>query len=195
MPPILAWGFRATYDTTITGNGFISIKSQLSPFGPAPNTLPRIGHNIQLSPDLDTVKWFGLGPGQSYNDTSLAQHVSIHSSVWEDLQTPYDVPQENGNHVETRWLEISDGSDLSLRISYKPGPEEREHFQWAMLRYDDEIVERAAHPCDLVARKGPLLRLDCDHAGLGTAACGPGTKLNDQVVCREREFEFMLKVL
>lgn len=195
MPPILAWGLRATYDTTITGSGLISIKTQLSPFGPAPKTLPRIGHNIQLSPDLVTVKWFGLGPGESYNDKCLAQQVSIHSSVWQDLQIPYDVPQENGNRAETRWLEVSNGGDLRIRISYKPGSEEREYFQWAMLRHDDEVVEKAAHPCDLVARKGPLLRLDCDHAGLGTAACGPGPKLSSQVMCREREFEFLLKVL
>lgn len=195
MPPILAWGFEILNTYTVHADGSISIKSSLKPFGPAPKTLPRIGLELQLSSEFDRTKWFGLGPGESYSDKKLSQSTGIHSASLDALQTRYDVPQEMGNHVETRWLKVTDARGSGFEVQYKGGPREQGYFQWALLKYDAHMLEKARHPCDLVARKGPLLRLDCDVAGLGTAACGPGTKLEDQVHCLEREFEFFLSPL
>lgn len=192
MPPILAWGFAASVEYTFTSDGKIAIKSSLKPFGPAPKTLPRVGLDLQLSSAIEDVKWFGRGPGESYNDSHLSQWVGIHQSSLDSLQTRYDVPQECGNHFDTRWLEVCDASGNGFKVEYRPGPEEREHFQWALMKYNAQDLEYADHPCDLVARNGPFLRLDCDHAGLGTAACGPGPEDDCKVQCREREFSFTL---
>lgn len=197
MPPILAWGFKAVYTFTITSQCAISVKSKLTPFGPAPTTLPRVGLELQLSSTFSSAEWFGLGPGESYSDKKLSQLIGIHSSSLLGLQTRYDVPQENGNHTQTRWLKVTDAAGSGLRVDYKAGAKERSrHFQWALLEYDADVLEKARHPADLVPRKsGPLLRLDCDHAGLGTAACGPGPNKDCQVACREVEFEFIIRPL
>lgn len=192
MPPILAWGFEADVEYKITTDGQIAITSTLHPFGPAPKTLPRVGLDLQLSSSFESTQWFGRGPGESYHDKHLSQPIGIYAASLDRLQTRYDVPQENGNHVDTRWVSIHGAAGNGFRVGYEAGPSEREHFQWALLKYNAEDLEKARHPCDLVSRSGPLLRLDCDNAGLGTAACGPGTNPGCQVECRQRTFSFIL---
>ncbi|KIW74172.1 hypothetical protein Z517_12112 [Fonsecaea pedrosoi CBS 271.37] len=88
-----------------------------------------------------------------------------------------------------------------LRATYLPGTPKRDspHMQFSTQLYDAVTVEMAKHPCDLLEpgkrRKGALWRLDADVAGVGTAACGPSTEEEDQVLCREREWTLVLQVL
>ncbi|ETI20543.1 hypothetical protein G647_08580 [Cladophialophora carrionii CBS 160.54] len=88
-----------------------------------------------------------------------------------------------------------------LRASYTPSPDatDRPHMQFSTQLYDAFTVETAAHPCDLLEsgkrRQGALWRVDADVAGVGTAACGPGTEEKDQVLTREREWTLTLEVL
>lgn len=191
MPPVLAWGFKAVYDITIRPNASISIKAKLTPFGSMPKSIPRIGMELQLPARFDAANWFGLGPGESYIDKKGSQWVAIHSASLEELQTRYDVPQEYGNHVDTRWLKVTDAFGHGLAVGYES--EEHEYFEWALMKYGAECLEKAKHPCDLIARKGPLLRLDCRNAPLGTAACGPGPREDFKVPCRAYEFQFTLR--
>lgn len=113
------------------------------------------------------------------------------------------MPQENGNRTDTRWVKIHSDTDTQkasrsihgLKATYIPGPNERQYFQWAACTHEADILEHADHPCDLTERAGPLWRLDADNAGVGTASCGPGTRPEWQVECRERDFAFVLEPL
>ncbi|EXJ69419.1 uncharacterized protein A1O5_07455 [Cladophialophora psammophila CBS 110553] len=86
--------------------------------------------------------------------------------------------------------------------TYLPGPnaeQDRPHMQFSTQLYDAATLANAKHPCDLLEpgkrRNGALWRLDADVAGVGTAACGPGTEEKDQVLCREMEWTLVLQVL
>lgn len=192
-PPILAWGFDARVTYEISPAGQLSIKVHLTPMGNAPTTLPRVGLNLQLDPCFKQTTWYGLGPDESYSDKQTSQQIGIWNSTISNLQTPYEVPQENGNRAETRWVKVLNEQGLGIKATYRPGPHEKEFFQWAACLHDAKVLEQARHPADLVERNGPLWRLDADNAGVGTAACGPGVKAGDQVQCREREFTFVLE--
>lgn len=80
--------------------------------------LPRAGLDVILSKSLNHVKWFGLSPGESYPDKKASQRVG----VWEvgnvsEFRTAYDVPQENGNRMNNRWLKItSENAGLKLIV-------------------------------------------------------------------------------
>lgn len=114
-PPTLAWSLDVETRYTIsTGNLADStaplnmrISTTLKPVDNHPPNLPRIGHSIQLAPQCTRVTWFGLGPGESYNDTHSAQRVGIWSQQILDMGTDYDVPQENGNRIGARWCVVS----------------------------------------------------------------------------------------
>lgn len=192
-PPVLAWGFNAHVTYQISSGGQLSVKVHLMPVGNAPKTMPRAGLNLQLDPSFKQTTWYGLGPGESYSDKKSAQKIGIWNSTIAELQTPYEVPQENGNRMETRWVKMLNEQGLGIKATYIPGPKEKEFFQWAACLHDAKVLEQARHPADLEERKGPLWRLDADNAGVGTAACGPGVKSCDQVECREREFTFIME--
>ena len=52
-------------------------------------------------------RWWGRGPGETYVDSFEGSRVGGFSRTIDELQVPYPVPQENGNHVQTRWLELA----------------------------------------------------------------------------------------
>ncbi|KAK4167171.1 glycoside hydrolase [Cladorrhinum sp. PSN259] len=181
-PPVLDWGFDARIEYTIRADGALSVHVSLKAVGYHPEHVPRVGLDLRLHPRLDEVKWLGLGPGESYPDKKAAQRVDVHKvdSV-RKMHTSYDVPQENGNRMETRWVKLAEPMGFpglratSTSTSSSEGEENTFNFQ--VSRHSAEMIENAKHPCDLVEEHdAALLRLDAKVAGVGTAACGPGVR-------------------
>lgn len=192
-PPILAWGFDAEIVYTVTSTGALQIDvAKLSPTGAFPEDIPRAGLNLRLSKNLDTVRWFGLGPGESYPDKKDAQRTGVWSvdSV-KELQTPYEVPQENANRMEARWVRLTDAQGAGLRATVLEG-KKHEMFNWVASNHSIETVHAARHPPDLFEEDATLLRLDYKVAGLGTAACGPGVREDLKVKVEDMSFGFVL---
>jgi len=181
-PPILAWGFVVNTTYHINPSGAVRVSMNIKPSGAAPRTVPHVGILLRLDSALDHAFWFGLGPGEAYADKRAAQRIGIWSVDGDELHTPYEVPQENGNRMDTRWLRISDQrGEGGLKVrSVSTGNEEAQEqeqglFEWALSRYSAETLEAAKHPCDLIEKEedAVLLRLDKKMAGVGTGACGP----------------------
>ncbi|QSZ31453.1 hypothetical protein DSL72_001018 [Monilinia vaccinii-corymbosi] len=189
-PPILNWGFEATSTYRISSTGSLKIKVHLKPTGSMPTNLPRVGLDIELRDDLDNAEWFGIGPGESYVDKRSSQKLGIYSADVDQLHTPYDVPQENGNRMSTRWVKMTNSYGVGIKASSSGNPKT---FQWAATRYSPTKLQKARHPKDLVKEKNVLWRLDAEAAGVGSAACGPGVKEEFQVKCDEKEFEFVFE--
>jgi beta-galactosidase len=65
--------------------------------------VPRMGFDLTLKKTLDQVKWHGRGPGESYPDKQNCQQLGICAvNDISQLLYPYDIPQESGNHTDTR---------------------------------------------------------------------------------------------
>ncbi|QDP97103.1 DUF4981 domain-containing protein [Microlunatus elymi] len=128
---------------------------------------PRVGLRLGLPSGYDRVRWFGPGPEESYRDSRSAAAVGLYERTIEDLQTPYPVPQENGNHVDTRWLELSGRGLPTLRIDGDPV------IDFTARRWTGEQLAAAGHPYELVDSHRLWLNLDHGQQGLGSAACGP----------------------
>lgn len=192
-PPILAWGFLVDTEYRIRGDGSLHIKVHIKPEGSCPATLPRIGWEFKLPITFDHAAWFGLGSGESYHDKKSAQKVGIYRASIDDLHTPYEVPQENGNRMDTRWLEILDAGGVGFKATMKGSQRTPDMFHFAASRYSARELERARHAPDLKKDDAVHLRLDLDVAGVGTGACGPATNQEDLVKCEEAEFEIYLE--
>ncbi|KAK5658960.1 hypothetical protein OQA88_1778 [Cercophora sp. LCS_1] len=199
-PPVLAWGFEATTKYVISSSGTLNISVSLKPSGFKPDHVPRIGLDLRLPRQYEAVKWLGLGPGESYPDKRSAQRVG----VWEvnsvsDLQTPYEVPQENANRMGTRWVTLSEPNGHAIRAvaggSSEWSSNAERDFSWVATRHSTDVVQKAKHPCDLVEEDATLLRLDAKVAGVGTAACGPGVREDLLVKVEDIKFSFVLEVL
>ena len=193
-PPILGWGFNATITYTVDSDGGLTILTHLKPVGSHPACLPRVGLDIRLDPTLNAASWFGLGPGESYPDKRSSQKHGYYNAGLSELHTPYEVPQENGNRMETRWVEMTDAARRGVRASMKQGNEPN-RFNWQAGKYSPEVLMAAKHPCDLVEADAVLWRVDAEVAGVGSGACGPGVRPEHQVKCREMEFEIRLEAV
>ncbi|RSM06502.1 hypothetical protein CEP52_005694 [Fusarium oligoseptatum] len=194
-PAVLDWGLicRAVYK--ISPSGSLEIRFSLVPRGYSPPDVPRIGLDLRVNRALDAVRWLGLGPGESYPDKRSSQRRSIWSAPSvSKLQVPYDLPQENGNRMETRWLTLSNEYGLGVRATSIQGAN-RDEFNWTATRHSANTIQVAKHPCDLVEEDATILRLDAEVAGVGTGACGPGVDERHLVHMREVEFGFKLEAL
>lgn len=192
-PPILGWGFDCTLTYSISSSGSMRIKAHVLPRGPFPAYVPRVGLDVRLAKSLKNASWFGLGPGESYTDKRSAQRVGIWNKTVEELHTPYEVPQENGNRIDTRWVKMV--SDLGAGIQASRVSEEGVNMlQWAASQHSPKVLEKARHPRDLVVEDdgAVLWRVDVQGAGVGTGACGPAVAESSMVKCQEVEFEIVL---
>jgi len=117
-----------------------------------------------------------------------------------ELQTGYEVPQENGNRMGTRWVSLRDGEGKTgLRAIASGGDDwsrncDRE-FSFLVTTHSVESLQGAAHPCDLVEESATLVRLDAKVAGVGTGACGPGVRGDLLVGVEGMRFGFVLEAL
>ena len=201
-PPVLGWGFNTTTTYSIQSLEDISINIHAIPTGPIPPTLPRIGLEMELDSRFGPVSWYGLGPGENYRDSCSAAKMGIWNSSLQDLNSIPNVPQEWGNRMGTRWLQISDDSGINLlaTLTRKKGGDWKGEaaklggFEWSFNTCSAEEVENASHPCDLKGDEA-ILRLDAAHRGLGTGSCGPGVREGYELKTEEFEFEVTLKIL
>ncbi|MEI3846753.1 MULTISPECIES: glycoside hydrolase family 2 TIM barrel-domain containing protein [unclassified Microbacterium] len=129
--------------------------------------VPRLGLLFALPPEAQRATWFGRGPGETYADSFEGSRVGRHSRSIDDLQVPYPVPQENGNHVQTRWLEIGGDGMPSLVVTGRP------QFDFTARRWDSHALQRADKPHQLVDSGRVWLNIDHAQQGLGSASVGP----------------------
>ncbi|WP_238413149.1 glycoside hydrolase family 2 TIM barrel-domain containing protein [Saccharothrix deserti] len=160
-------GVRATYTWEPDGDG-LRLTLTAVPEGPWPCPLPRIGLRFRLLSEVDTVRWYGRGPGEAYRDMRQAARVGRHEATVDDLQTPYVFPQENGNRVDVRWAELRAADGAGLRIEGDPV------FDLTVRRWTTEDLDAARHTHELRDRGEVFLNVDAAHQGLGSASCGPG---------------------
>jgi beta-galactosidase len=128
---------------------------------------PRLGLRMSLPGGYDTARWFGLGPGESYVDSRAAARVGRFVASVDELQVDYPVPQENGNRLGTRWLQLAGPGLPALRVEGQPT------FGFTARRWTSAALERARHPHELADSGRVWLNLDHVQQGLGSAACGP----------------------
>ncbi|MEU7054391.1 hypothetical protein AB0A67_40060, partial [Streptomyces eurythermus] len=223
-PPSLGWGWNATttYQIQSDGSAMSVFTSLEKPVGITPDHVPRMGFDIALTKTLNQVKWHGRGPGESYPDKQNSQRLGIWAvNDISQLLYPYDIPQESGNHTDTRWLELTTrGNGPVVKISAISSPlpfgaisdikngngaiddsslDDKcllQHlFNFTATPYSAEVLEKAAHPHDLVEGDRTLLRLDAAVNGVGTAAVGPGPREDHLVKLTEASFGFILALV
>ena len=105
-----------TSEYRVYGNGKIAIKNSFSKKDVKLTQIPRVGMQMELTPDLVNIRWYGRGPQENYSDRKTSAFVGIYNSTVSEQYWPYLRPQENGNRSEVRWVELTDESGKGLRF-------------------------------------------------------------------------------
>ena len=78
--------------------------------------VPRIGIRFRLPDQMDNIEYFGRGPQENYIDRYKGTLIGLYKAKAEDLYFPYVRPQENGHHIDTRWLSATNSNGKGLLI-------------------------------------------------------------------------------
>ncbi len=146
--------------------------------------LPRLGFEFKTKYDNDTFKYFGRGIYENYCDMKQHTKVGFYESNADDEYVNYILPQEHGNHIETKILEL----DRGLRFESDKG------FEFNVSHYTAEALAKAKHIDELKKEDATIIRIDYKCSGVGSASCGP--KLIEKYRFDEKNienFEFFIR--
>jgi beta-galactosidase/evolved beta-galactosidase subunit alpha len=186
-PPVLSIGFDCEYEYVVYGSGDVVLHVHGRPGGGEfPPALPRIGLQMTVPQDLDSVRWFGRGPGETYPDSKQAGWIGEFVASVDELQTPYVFPQENGNRSDVRWVSLAAARGAGLLAAGMPT------LNFSVHRCTTMDLEEARHTVEVSRRDELTLNLDYRQRPLGTASCGPGPW--EKYELRPEEFRFAVRL-
>ncbi|MDR1950254.1 MAG: DUF4981 domain-containing protein, partial [Spirochaetaceae bacterium] len=141
--------------------------------------LPKVGITAEIPAAYGVISWFGAGPEESYPDRLAGAFLGRYIRRIAELETPYVVPQENGNRSGVRGITLLAGEGQAEPKTLSLWADRPVNF--SVSRYTQENMLAALHTCDLVdVSRGPegrcFLNIDIAQRGVGTATCGPDTR-------------------
>jgi len=149
----LAMDYRILSDGTIEINASLQTSAELPP-------LPKVGIEWQLPAAYDQVAYYGKGPHESYQDRQLGAKIGIYHIPLSEFGTPYIRPQEHGNRMGVRWLELSGQGQPVLRIA-------GQNLNVSAWPYSLQDLIAAKHTVELPQRDFITLNIDAAQMGLG----------------------------
>lgn len=188
-PPAKDLLLKVKFRYRINKYGEIDLKSSGFFSDGKEHSLPRLGLDLELQPDLEWISWFGNGPGESYPDSQAAVYIDLFSKNVVELHTPYVYPQENGNRSAVRWLSCQNNAGQGLEFYSS------HNFSFTAHNYSKLDLENAAHNCEIPQRDKIYLELISKNSGLGSTSCGPKKLKKYKLKLKEFEFSISLKGL
>ena len=161
----------------------LSMKVQRCPEFPM---LPRFGLRLFLNEEMDQVRFYGMGPMESYVDKHRAASHGIYSMNVKELHEDYIKPQENGSHCDCSYVVVVNGKECFAACGEKT-------FSFNASVYTQEELTAKKHNYELVPSGSTILCLDHAQNGIGSNSCGP--ELLKKYRLDEKEFEFAIRLL
>ena len=128
--------------------------------------LPRFGVRMFLDKKLSDVRYFGMGPQESYCDKHQAASHGLYRANVSDLHEDYIRPQENGSHYDCEYVELNN-SRYGIVVSAENA------FSFNASYYTQEELERKMHNYELTESDSVVFCVDYALNGIGSNSCGP----------------------
>ena len=128
--------------------------------------LPRFGVRMFLDKKLSAVRYFGMGPQESYCDKHQAASHGLYRADVGDLHEDYIRPQENGSHYDCEYVELNNSRYGIVASAEKA-------FSFNASYYTQEELERKTHNYELIESDSVVFCVDYALNGIGSNSCGP----------------------
>ena len=128
--------------------------------------LPRFGVRMFLDKKLSAVRYFGMGPQESYCDKHQAASHGLYRADVGDLHEDYIRPQENGSHYDCEYVELNNSRYGMAAFSEST-------FSFNASYYTQEELEKKTHNYELAESDSVVLCVDYALNGIGSNSCGP----------------------
>ncbi|AOZ72574.1 hypothetical protein BK816_04080 [Boudabousia tangfeifanii] len=182
--------YLTTY--TLSDSDQVHVETEVAPFGPWPNSLPRIGLHLEL-PELGwEAAWLGQGPNECYSDMQAGTVVGHYQAAAKDLWGLRIFPQEAGLRLDTREL-ILKSEKQTFTFNFERGYQDQLPG-FSVCRWTPEELTLAQHDWELPESDRLHLYLDALQQGIGTRSCGPGVRPGVTAFARNMRIAFTLTI-
>ena len=122
--------------------------------------MPEFGMMFKLDADYDTVKWYGLGPQETYEDRQHGGKYGVYDNKVADNVAEYLVPQESGNKCRVRYAKVMDKKGRGMLFF-------GDELSFSALPYTPHELENAAHHFELPPVHYTVVRVAKKQMGVG----------------------------
>ena len=165
----------------IDGDGNVSITNRVEPMETV-TTFPKVGMQFRMPLDYKNLTYFGKDT-ENYPDRNASGKMGLYNVNALDLFEQHVVPQDNGNHADTRWMALtSDKSSVGLFVTMQ------EPFNFSAYNYDDDNLTAARRINQLDPADFLTVNVDYKQAPIGTATCGPD--VDEKYVLKNQVYEY-----
>lgn len=122
--------------------------------------MPEFGMMFKLDADYGTVKWYGLGPQETYEDRQHGGKYGVYENKVADNIAEYLVPQESGNKCRVRYAKVMDKKGRGMLFF-------GDELSFSALPYTPHELENAAHHFELPPVHYTVVRVAKKQMGVG----------------------------
>ena len=152
---------KAYVSYRVTGDGKIHVHALYKGTDGLPE-MPAFGMDMKLKARYDRVRYYGRGPEENYLDRREGARLGVHSYQVADNLSAYLFPQECGNRMDVRWVEVTDADGQGLRFETEGVP-----FENSVLPCSAYELEAATHREELPKAHYSWVRILESQMGVG----------------------------
>jgi hypothetical protein len=145
-------------------------------------SFPKIGMQFRVPLDFRNLAYFGKDT-ENYPDRNASGKMGLYHVDALSLFEQHVVPQDNGNHSDTRWFALtSDENPFGLFVTMQ------EPFNFSIYNHHDDSLTAARRINQLNPEDYLTVNVDYKQAPIGTATCGPG--VDEKYVLGNQVYEY-----
>ena len=168
----------------VDGNGNILVTMRVEPTEKV-ITFPKVGTQWLMPLGFNQVRYFGKDT-ENYPDRDASGRVGVYDRNAADFFEMHEEPQESGNRMHVRWVELKDAKGYGIRVTGE------EQLNFSIYQYSDEDLTRAERINQISPSDFWTVNIDYKQAPLGTATCGPGAL--DKYLIKNDIYEYSFKI-
>ncbi|MDE6498556.1 MAG: DUF4981 domain-containing protein, partial [Muribaculaceae bacterium] len=166
VPASLPAGASLMVGYTLRPDATLGVEMVYEPLCDTLPDMPKFGMRMRLPAEMTAIDYLGRGPQENYPDRKSGYFMGRYSMPLADYAHDYIRPQDNGNRCDVCFMRFSSANPSVPAVVIEAGEAPLCVRAWD---YDEEALERAAHPHEL--KRGGFVNVNIDHTvhGVGGA--------------------------
>lgn len=142
--------------TYVFGDNEIDLQMNVMP----KTELIRYGFRLGTREEVKSMEFVAKGPFENYCDRNSAAVYSLYKGKAEDFNHEYLCPQENGNHIDAKFLDLGEQNGLAFYAEEKP-------FEFSVHPYTLDMLDNSKHLHELKKADYYSVYIDGRQRGVG----------------------------
>ncbi len=147
---------ETTYE--VFSDGMVDLRMAMDCEEGTPDVI-RYGVTMGVPASYSQTTYYGFGPHENYIDRVSSAEVGEYDFATNDLFHNYVQPQESGNRMGVRWLDLKSKANTMAFVG-------EEEFAFAVWQFSGENIDTATHPYELKPLGYYTVNIDLTQAAL-----------------------------